>query len=50
MTGSDKTQQEEGLKESWRVQERKIEKDKDNERLRECKSESEYTPQSKNNI
>lgn len=50
MTGSDKTQQEEGYKESWRVPERKIEKDKDIARLRECESESEHTPQSKNNI
>lgn len=41
MTGSDKTQQEEGLKESWRVQERKLERDKDIERLRECESKSE---------
>ena len=41
MTGSDKTQQEEGLKESWRVQEREreIERDKDIERLREPESE-----------
>lgn len=43
MTGSDKTQQEEGLKESWRVQERKIERDKDIERLRERESESAST-------
>lgn len=39
MTGSDKTQQEESLKESRRVQERKIERDKDTGRLRESKSE-----------
>lgn len=43
VTGSDKTQQEEGLKESWRVQERKIERDKDIERLRERESESAST-------
>lgn len=48
VTGSDKTQQEEGYKESWRVPEKKVEKDKDIERLREW--ESEHTPQSKNNI
>lgn len=39
MTGSDKAQQEEGLKETWRVQERQSERDKDVERLRESKSE-----------
>ncbi len=43
MTGSDKTQREEGLKESWRVQERKIERDKDRVRLRGRKSESAST-------
>lgn len=43
MTRSDKTQQEEDLKECWKAQERKIERDKDVGRLKECKSERTLT-------